>query len=143
MDQLGQFITGIRCLLFHFESKGERNVDIDSSFEKFMGSIRYLDVEYAKTIWIELTSLMMQDYFLDIRLQKYIASAVGKCMELYKEPAEKGQRFYMDGLYNCVNALHSYYDCILDSQIEVSRELEDCVAEAKVIDNYEIRNIWG
>ncbi len=135
--------TGIRCLLFHFESKGERNADIDSSFEKFMGSIRYLDVEYAKTIWIELTSLMMQDYFLDIRLQKYIASAVGKCMELYKEPAEKGQRFYMDGLYNCVNALHSYYDCILDSQIEVSRELEDCVAEAKVIDNYEIRNIWG
>lgn len=135
--------TGIRCLLFHFESKGERNVDIDSSFEKFMGSIRYLDVEYAKTIWIELMSLMMQNYFLDIRLQKYIASAVGKCMELYKEPAEKGQRFYMDGLYNCVNALHSYYDCILDSQIEVSRELEDCVAEAKVIDNYEIRNIWG
>lgn len=129
-------------MLFCLESKGERNADIDSSFENFMGSIRYLDVEYAKTIWIELTSLMMQDYFLDIRLQKYIASAVRKCMELYKEPAEKGERFYMDGLYNCVNALHIYYGCILDSQIKISRELEDCVAEAKVIDNYEIRNIW-
>ena len=135
--------TGIRCLLFHFEGKGERNDDIDSSFEKFMGSLKYLDVEYAKTIWIELTSLMMQDYFMDIRVQKYISSAISKCIELYRKPAGQGQRFYMDGLYNCVNALRSYYDCIIDSSIEITRELEDCVAEAKIIDNYEIRNIWS
>lgn len=135
--------TGIRCLLFHFESKGERNADIDNLFEKFMGSIKYLDVEYAKTIWIELTSLMMQDYLMDIRAQKYISSAIRKCMELYREPADQGQRFYMDGLYNCVIALHTYYDCILDSHLEISRELKDCVADAKVFDNYEIRNIWS
>ncbi|MDE7203370.1 MAG: SIR2 family protein [Lachnospiraceae bacterium] len=135
--------TGIRCLLFHLESKRERNVDIDSLFEKFMGSIKYLDVEYAKTIWIELTPLLMQDYLIDTRAQKYISSAIRKCMELYREPADKGQRFYMDGLFNCVDALHTYYECILDSHLEISRELEDCVAEAKVINNYEIRNIWN
>ncbi len=37
---------------FYFESKRERNIDIDNSFEKFMGSIKYLDIEYSKTIWI-------------------------------------------------------------------------------------------
>ncbi len=135
--------TGIRCLLFYFENKGERNTNIDSSFEKFMDSIKYLDVEYSKSVWIYFAPLMMQDYFADIRAQKYISSAIRKCMELYREPADKGQRFYMDGLYNCVNALHSYYDCILDSHLEISPELKDCVAEAKVIDNYEIRNIWN
>ena len=85
---------------------------------------------------------MMQDYFIDMRSQKYISSAIRKCMGLYREPAEKGQRFYMDGLYNCVNALHTYWKCILDSDIERLPELDNCVAEAKAIDNCEIRNIW-
>ena len=48
----------------------------------------------------------------------------------------------MDGLYNCVNALHTYWKCILDSDIERLPELDNCVAEAKAIDNCEIRNIW-
>lgn len=134
--------VGIRCLLFHLENKGERNIDIDSSFEKFMGSIKYLDVEYAKSIWIQFASLMMQDYFNDAKAQRYISSAIRKCIELYREPAEKGQKFYMDGLYNCINALHSYCNCILDSHIEIVQELEKCVEEAKDIDNYEIKNIW-
>lgn len=86
---------------------------------------------------------MLQDYFMDIRAQEYISSAIRKCIELYREPAGQGQRFYMDGLYNCVNALHGYYDHIVDSHTEISQKLEACVAEAKVIDNYEIRNIWN
>lgn len=134
--------AGVRCLLFYFENNGERNIDVDNSFEKFMGSIKYLDIEYSKTIWIHFASLMMQDYFIDMRSQKYISSAIRKCMGLYREPAEKGQRFYMDGLYNCVNALHTYWKCILDSDIERLPELDNCVAEAKAIDNCEIRNIW-
>ena len=77
-----------------------------------------------------------------MRAQKYISSAIRKCIELYKDSAEKGQRFYMDRLYNCVNALYSYWRCILDSHIEISTELENCIMEAKMIDNYEIRNIW-
>ena len=135
--------TGIRCLLFYFESKGERNTDIDSSFEKFMDSIKYLDIEYSRAVWIYFAPLMTLGYFVDLRTQKYISSAIRKCIELYREPANKGQRFYMDGLYNCVNVLHSYYDYILDSHFEISPELKDCVAEAKIIDNYEIRNIWN
>lgn len=135
--------TGIRCLLFYFESKGERNTDIDSSFEKFMNSIKYLDIEYSRVVWIYSAPLMTQDYFVDLRSQKYISTAIRKCMGLYREPADKGHRFYMDGLYNCVNVLYSYYDFILDSHLEISPELKDCVAEAKVIDNYEIRNIWN
>lgn len=134
--------TGIRCLLFHFESKGESNAEIDSLFKKFMGSIKYLDIEYSKTIWIQVAPLLMQEYFMDIEAQRYISSAIRKCMELYSEPAGMGQRFYMDGLYNCVNALHSYYDCISGFHTEISQELEECAAEAKVIDNYEIKNIW-
>ncbi len=134
--------AGVRCLLFYFENRGERNIDIDNSFEKFMGSIKYLDIEYSKTIWIHFASLMMQDYFIDTRAQKYISSAIRKCMGLYIEPAKRGQRFYVDGLYNCVNALHTYWKCILDSDIEKLPELDNCVAEAKAIDNCEIRNIW-
>ncbi len=86
---------------------------------------------------------MMQDYFIDTRAQKYISSAIRECMRLYIEPAEKGKRFYMDGLYNCVNALHTYWKCITGSDIERLPELDNCVAEAKAIDNYEIRNIWS
>lgn len=89
--------TGIRCLLFHFESKGERNVDIDSSFEKFMGSIRYLDVEYAKTIWIELMSLMMQNYFLDIRLQNILRLQSENAWSFIRNRRKKGRDFtWMD-----------------------------------------------
>lgn len=135
--------TGIRCLLFYIEGKGVKSADVDEAFERFMSSIKYLDVEYAKTVWMQMDSLIMQDYFMNMTAQRYVSSAIRKCMELYRGLANKGQRFYMDGLYNCVSALRSYYDCILDSHLEISPELKDSVAEAKVIDNYEIRNIWN
>lgn len=72
--------TGIRCLIFYFESKRERNTDIDSSFEMVMGSIKYLDIEYSKSIWLQFASVMLQDYFMDIRAQEYISSAIRKSM---------------------------------------------------------------
>lgn len=135
--------VGMKCLFYYFENKGERNTDLDNSFEKFMGSIKYLDVEYAKTVWMELASLITQDFFMGEMAQKYISSTFQKCMELYDDSAKRGQRFYMDGLYNCVNALHGYYNCVVDAHVEMTSSLKECIAMAKGIENYEIRNIWS
>lgn len=135
--------VGIKCLFYYLGDKQISNNDIDDSFGNFMSSIKYLDVEYAKTVWMELGSLITQDFFMNERAQKYISYAIKKCMELYSSPAQKGQRFYMDGLYNCVNALRAYYDCIVDSHVAILQELKDCIAEAKDIDNFEIKNIWS
>lgn len=108
-----------------------------------MGSIKYLDVEYAKTVWIQLEALITQDFFVNMKAQKYISSAIQKCIELYNGLAQKGQRFYMDGLYNCISTLRDYYDRIIESDVTMTQELQNCVAVAKDIENYEIRNIWS
>lgn len=134
---------GIRCLFFYLYNKEDNYIEIEESFEKFMGSIKYLDVEYAKTVWIQLKALITQDFFVNMKAQKYISSAIQKCIELYDGLAQKGQRFYMDGLYNCISTLRNYYDSIIESDVSMIQELLDCVAVAKDIENYEIRNIWS
>lgn len=134
---------GIRCLFFFLYNKEDKNIKVEESFERFMSSIRYLDVEYAKTVWIQLAALITQGFFMNMKAQKYISSAIQKCIELYNGLAQKGQRFYMDGLYNCVSALRDYYDCIIESDVTIVQELKNCVAVAKSIENYEIRNIWS
>jgi hypothetical protein len=134
---------GIRCLFFYLYNKEDKFIEIEESFEKFMSSIKYLDVEYAKTVWIQLEALITQDFFMNTKAQKYISSAIQKCIELYNGLAQKGQRFYMDGLYNCISTLRDYYDRIIESDVTMTQELRDCVAVAKDIENYEIRNIWS
>lgn len=51
--------TGIQCLVFMKE-----NYNQDVSFEKFFSSIKYLDIEYSKTLWIHLTPLLRQPFSL-------------------------------------------------------------------------------
>lgn len=80
---------------------------------------------------------------MNMKAQKYISSAIQKCIELYNGLAQKGQRFYMDGLFNCISTLRDYYDRIIESDVTMTQELRDCVAVAKDIENYEIRNIWS
>jgi len=135
--------TGMKCLVFYLDNKEDKNSVLDEAFDKFIGSIKYLDVEYAKTVWIQLAALITQNFFMNMKAQKYISSAIQKCMELYDELAQKGQRFYMDGLYNCISALRDYYDCIIESDVTMTQELQNCVEVAKNIENYEIRNIWN
>lgn len=133
--------VGMKCLFYYLENKGERNTELDDSFERFMSSIKYLDIEYAKKVWMELATLITHDYFMEEKAQKYISSTCQKCIELYNDSAKRGQRFYMDGLYNCVNALRGYYDCIVEAHVGEIQDLKDCIAKAKNIENYEIKNI--
>lgn len=56
--------TGIQCLVFLKE-----NCDQNVSFEKFFSSIKYLDIEYSKTLWIHLTPLLKQSFFLRKKLR--------------------------------------------------------------------------
>lgn len=138
----GVFI-GIQCLLFYLEFQSENDDDLNKSFENFMGAIKYLDIEYAKTIWIEMASLIKRSFFLNENAQKYIATAIRKCLDLYSVPAQAGERYYLDGLYNCVKALHGYYIRISEVDGVVTSELKNCVEMAKGIENYEIKNIWS
>ena len=138
----GVFI-GIQCLLFYLESQSEKNDDLNKSFEYFMGAIKYLNIEYAKTIWIEMASLIKRSFFMNENAQRYIVAAIRKCLDLYSKPAQDGERYYLDGLYNCVKALYGYYNRILEFNVAISSELENCVEVAKGIENYEVRNIWN
>lgn len=135
-DYSGAFI-GIQCLVF-INKDGNQEI----SFENFFAAIKYLDIEYAKTLWIQLTQLLRQPFFGDEVVQKYIASSISKCIDIYEELANKGERYYLDGLYNCSQALHQYHTCInMAGKIEVD-ELKKCVEKAMRIENYEIANIW-
>lgn len=134
--------AGMKCLIYYLENKEEGNALLDSFFERFLSTIKYLDIEYAKTVWLELVSLFTQDFFTGKKAQKYVSSAIRKCIELYQEPSLKGKRFYMDGLYNCVNTLQCYCECVEESSAEMTQGLIDCVSKAKGIENFEIKNIW-
>ena len=54
--------TGIQCLVFVKENSNQ-----NISFEKFFSSIKYLDIEYSKTLWLHLTSLLRQPFFAKYR----------------------------------------------------------------------------
>lgn len=56
--------TGIQCLVFLKE-----NCIQNVSFEKFFSSIKYLDIEYSKTLWIHLTPLLRQPFLLRKKLR--------------------------------------------------------------------------
>ena len=130
--------TGIQCLVFINQGSSQ-----DISFEKFFAAIKYLDIEYAKTLWIQLTPLLRQPFFWDEEAQKYIASSISKCIDIYVELANKGERYYLDGLYNCTAALYQYQKCINIAEKIEADELKQCVGKAMKIENYEITNIWG
>ena len=130
--------TGIHCLAF---MKGEDSQNI--SFENFFGSIKYLDIEYAKTLWIHLTPLLRQTFFQGEETQRYVALSIKKCIDIYEKLTDKGERYYLDGLYNCVEALHQYCKGIKKAGKKETDELKECVQKAKNIKNYEIANIWS
>lgn len=130
--------TGIQCLVFINQDSSQ-----DISFEKFFAAIKYLDIEYAKTLWIQLAPLLRQPFFWDEEAQKYIASSISKCIDIYVELANKGERYYLDGLYNCTAALYQYHKCINTAEKMEVDELTQCVGKAMKIENYEIANIWA
>jgi hypothetical protein len=134
--------TGIKCLLYYLREINDSKVNVATSFEYFFTAIKYLDIEYAKTIWIHLASLLRCDFFTTNQAQSYISISINKCVEIYEELANAGERNYLDGLYNCISALKQYYTYILERKVEVSRELMECVEIAKSKRNYEISNIW-
>ena len=102
-----------------------------------------MDIEYAKTVWIQLSSLLRQPFFGNEKAQKYIASSISKCIDIYVELANKGERYYLDGLYNCIAALYQYHKCINTAKKMEVDELKQCVGKAMKIENYEIANIWA
>ena len=130
--------TGIQCLVFMKE-----NYNQDVSFEKFFSSIKYLDIEYSKTLWIHLTPLLRQPFFATEKAQRYIALSINKCIDIYENLADQGERYYLDGLYNCVEALHQYYKSVKTTGTGETDELKQCVEKARKIKNYEIANIWS
>ena len=130
--------TGIQCLVFI-----KANCNQDISFEKFFSSIKYLDIEYSKTLWIHLTPLLRQPFFAKEEAQKYITLSINKCIDIYEKLANQGERYYLDGLYNCVEALHQYYKSVKETKKGETNELKQCVEKAKKIKNYEIANIWS
>ena len=130
--------TGIQCLVF---LKEENRQGI--SFEKFFSAIKYLDIEFSKTLWIHLTPLLRQPFFMHEEEQRYIALSIGKCIDIYEELSSKGERYYLDGLYNCTEALHQYYRGIMKTGKAETDELKNCVQKAMKIKNYEIANIWS
>ena len=130
--------TGIQCLVFLKE-----NCNQNVSFDKFFSSIKYLDIEYSKTLWIHLTPLLKQPFFAKEEIQRYITSSISKCIDIYEDLANQGERYYLDGLYNCVEALHQYYKSVKIIGMGETDELKQCVEKAMKIKNYEISNIWS
>lgn len=130
--------TGIQCLVF---LKEENRQGI--SFEKFFSAIKYLDIEFSKTLWIHLTPLLRQPFFMHEEEQRYVALSINKCIDIYEELSSNGERYYLDGLYNCVEALHQYYKGIKKTGKTETDELKKCVQKAIKIKNYEIANIWS
>ena len=130
--------TGIQCLVFVKENSNQ-----NISFEKFFSSIKYLDIEYSKTLWLHLTSLLRQPFFAKEKVQRYITLSISKCIDIYEKLANQGERYYLDGLYNCVEALHQYYKNVKTSGDDETDELKQCVEKAMKIKNYEIANIWS
>ena len=129
--------TGIQCLVF---LKGNCNQNV--SFEKIFSSIKYLDIEYSKTLWIHMTPLLKQPFFAKEETQRYITVSISKCIDIYEDLASQGDRYYLDGLYNCVEALHQYYKSVETTGTGETDELKQCVEKARKIKNYEIANIW-
>lgn len=134
---------GVECLLYYFEFNRLDKKTIDLFFENFMVAIKYIDIEYVKIIWIKLGLLIKRDFFMNNTAQIYISRTILKCIELYEAPAQNGERFYLDGLYNCVYALNGYYKRLLELKINILEELKKCVNKAKSIENYELNNIWN
>lgn len=133
--------VGAECLVFLMSE------DIDLcetiSFKRFFNAIEYLHIECGKTIWIQLEPLLRHSFFGRDREQKYISESIERCINKYEKQAEEGERYYLDGLYNCINTLHEYYQSIQNRGVDITDELEKCVVRAKEIGNYEIRNIWN
>ena len=130
--------TGIQCMVF---IKEDCNQNV--SFEKFFSSIKYLDIEYSKTLWIHLTPLLRQPFFAKEEAQRYIALSISKCIDIYEKLANQGERYYLDGLYNCTETLHQYYKSVKTTENVETNELKQCAEKARKIKNYEIANIWS
>lgn len=133
--------VGAECLVFLMSEDTDLCELI--SFKRFFNAIAYLHIECGKTVWIQLAPLLRHSFFGRDREQKYISESVERCINKYGKQAEEGERYYLDGLYNCANTLHEYYKSIQNRGIDITDELEKCVARAKEIENYEIHNIWN
>ena len=94
-------------------------------------------------MWIHLTPLLRQPFFAKEETQRYITVSISKCIDIYEDLASQGERYYLDGLYNCVESLHQYYKSVKTTGTEETDELKQCVDKGKKIKNYEIANIWS
>lgn len=90
-----------------------------------------------------MTPLLKQPFFAKEEHQRYITLSISKCIDIYEDLANQGERYYLDGLYNCVEALYRYYKSVSATGLGETDELKHCVEKAKKIKNYEIANIWS
>lgn len=134
--------TGLQCLLYYLVYQKKPIEEVDVLFENFFNAIKYIDIEYARTLWIHIVPLLQNKFFMRDMAQKYVSVSIKKCIEMYQMLADKGERFYLDGLYNCITALHKYFLSINKNKSEISSELENCIEIVKNIENYEIKNIF-
>lgn len=133
---------GLHCLVYHLENTSNNLITDSTLFEKFISSLKYFDIEYAKIMWIQLTMLLERKLFRNTVAQGYISKAIKQSIAIYEQLANEGERYYLDGLYNCIVTLKGYYESLLKYKISISAELQECVVYAKNVSNYEIQNIW-
>lgn len=91
----------------------------------------------------KLVPLLKQPFFTKEEVQRYITLSISKCIDIYENLANQSERYYLDGLYNCVEALHQYYKSVKTTGMGETDELRQCVEKAMKIKNYEIANIWS
>lgn len=133
---------GMPCLLYYLRKNNIKDYDIKGSLLDTLSLFKYIDIENAQSIWMHISILMQDELFEDLEVQDRISESINQCIDLYKEPAQKGQRYFMDGLYNCIVTLRDYYYRLYKSDIKISPKLEEVIKGAKNIDNEEIKNIF-
>lgn len=133
---------GMPCLLYYLRKNNIKEYDIKEELLDILSLLKYLDIENAKSIWMNISICMQDELFEDLEFQDEIAESINQCIDLYKEPAQKGQRYFMDGLYNCIVTLRDYYYRLYKNDIKISPKLEEVIKGAKNIDNEEIKNIF-
>lgn len=124
-----------------FEKENKIGV-IEKEIIDFIDKFPYIEVDVAKSILIQMFSILKRKIFLKMENQIKVIDVFSKCYIIYYREFENKGKIALDAMYNVSQLMQSYYQWLLKNSIIPNIKFEELKEQFRNNKLNEIRIAW-
>lgn len=124
-----------------FEKENKVGV-IEKEIIDFINKFPYIEADVAKSILIQMFSILKRKIFLKMENQIKVIDVFSKCYVIYYREFENKGKIALDAMYNVSQLMQSYYQWLLKNSIVPNVKFEELKEQFRNNKLNEIRIAW-